>query len=125
MIPLLSTESLSRSYGKVVALSRLEIDLGRGTVTGLLGPDGAGKTTAMRLLTGLLRPDEGRILLGGEDVTGARASSGRIGYMPQRFSLYPDLSVDENLKFYANLFGVRGRQRREKTEQLLHFARLT
>jgi ABC-2 type transport system ATP-binding protein len=65
------------------------------------------------------------VLLADEDVTGARASSGRIGYMPQRFSLYPDLSVDENLQFYANLFGVRGRERRHRTDQLLHFARLT
>ncbi len=120
-----STESLSKSYGSVEALSHLDIGLERGTITGMLGPNGAGKTTAMRLLTGLLRPDEGRILLGGEDVTGMRASSGRIGYMPQRFSLYHDLSVEENLKFYANIFGVRGRERRERTEQLLHFARLT
>ncbi len=119
-MPVLSTESLSKSYGKVSALSGLEIALARGTVTGILGPDGAGKTTAMRLLTGLLRPGAGRVLLGEEDVTGSRASSGRIGYMPQRFSLYPDLSVDENLKFYANIFGVRGGERRERTEQLLH-----
>ncbi len=124
-MPVLSTESLSKSYGKVSALSGLEIALARGTVTGILGPDGAGKTTAMRLLTGLLRPGAGRVLLGEEDVTGSRASSGRIGYMPQRFSLYPDLSVDENLKFYANIFGVRGGERRERTEQLLQFARLT
>jgi len=125
MTPVLTTEALSKSYRKNPALIGLEIALARGTITGILGPDGAGKTTAMRLLTGLLRPGSGRVLLGEEDVTGSRASSGRIGYMPQRFSLYPDLNVDENLRFYANIFGVRGRERRERTEQLLRFARLT
>ena len=122
---LFRAEGLVKSYGEVSALKGLDIGLEAGTITGLLGPDGAGKTTTMRLLTGLIRPDEGGVWLEGEDVTGERASSGRIGYMPQRFSLYPDLSVDENLKFYANLFGVRGSERRERTDRLLRFARLT
>lgn len=122
---LFRAEGLTRWYGQVCALRGVDIELGSGTITGLLGPDGAGKTTTMRLLTGLIRPGEGRVWLGGEDVTGKRASSGRIGYMPQRFSLYADLSVDENLKFYANLFGIKGSERRERTDRLLGFARLT
>ena len=122
---LLRSEGLSRSYGGVVALHGLDLELTEGAITGLLGPDGAGKTTTMRLLTGLIRPDRGTVWLGGEDVTGERAYSGRIGYMPQRFSLYPDLSVDENLRFYAKVFGVPARVRKERSERLLHFARLT
>jgi len=122
---LLRAEGLSKSYRSHLALKSLSLKLERGTITGLLGPDGAGKTTTMRLLTGLLRADEGTVWLGDEDVTGRRASSGRIGYMPQRFSLYPDLSVDENLRFYGKLFGVRREVRKERTERLLHFARLT
>ena len=125
MSVLLRSEGLSRSYGGVAALHGLDLELNKGAVTGLLGPDGAGKTTTMRLLTGLIRPDRGTVWLGGEDVTGRRASSGRIGYMPQRFSLYPDLSVDENLRFFAKVFGVPARVRRERSERLLHFARLT
>lgn len=125
MSVLFRAEGLIKWYGEVCALEGLDIELETGTITGLLGPDGAGKTTTMRLLTGLIRPNEGEVWLGGEEVTGKRASSGRIGYMPQRFSLYPDLSVDENLKFYANLFGVRGSERRERTDRLLGFARLT
>lgn len=125
MSVLLRSEGLSKLYGGVAALHSLDLELNKGAITGLLGPDGAGKTTTMRLLTGLIRPDRGTVWLGGEDVTGERASSGQIGYMPQRFSLYPDLSVDENLRFYAKLFGVPARVRKERSERLLHFARLT
>ncbi len=121
----LRAEGLSKSYGTIPALEGLDLELEAGTITGLLGPDGAGKTTTMRLLTGLILPDQGSVWLSAEEVTGRRASSGQIGYMPQRFSLYPDLSVDENLRFYARLFGVRGPVRRERTDRLLHFARLT
>lgn len=124
MRALFRAEGLTKSYGSVSALSGLDLELEEGTITGLLGPDGAGKTTTMRLLTGLIRADAGTVWLAGADVTGRRASSGRIGYMPQRFSLYADLSVDENLRFYAHLFGVRGNERRERTERLLRFARL-
>ncbi|MFO7768357.1 MAG: ABC transporter ATP-binding protein [bacterium] len=120
----LAARGLGKRYGEAEALRGLDLELEPGTLTGLVGPDGAGKTTTMRLLTGLLMPDEGEVLLGGEDVTGRRARGGRIGYMPQRFSLYPDLSVSENLRFYAGLFGVRGSERRERTAGLLRFARL-
>lgn len=124
MRPILEADGLRRCYGAVEALRGLDVSLAAGSITGLLGPDGAGKTTAMRLLTGLIRPDAGTVRLCGRDVTGQRATGGQIGYMPQRFSLYPDLSVDENLRFYADLFGVRRSERLERTERLLEFARL-
>jgi ABC-2 type transport system ATP-binding protein len=120
----LVTEALVKSYGRVRALHGLDLQVPEGEITGLIGPDGAGKTTVMRLLTGLLRPDSGRVFIDSEEVTARRPTGGRIGYMPQRFSLYPDLSVDENLRFYAHLFGVRGALRRERTDRLLDFARL-
>ena len=124
MSHLLSATGLAKSYRKVPALHDLDLALERGTILGLIGPDGAGKTTTMRLLTGLLRPDSGEVFMGEEEVTGQRASSGRIGYMPQRFSLYPDLSVEENILFYARLFGVRRRDRQERMARLLDFSRL-
>jgi ABC-2 type transport system ATP-binding protein len=122
---ILQAEDLVRSYGEVQALAGLSFELEEGTITGLVGPDGAGKTTTMRLLTGLMRPDSGVIRHRGQDVTGRRATGGWLGYMPQRFSLYGDLTVDENLRFYAELFGVRGDRRKAGTERLLGFARLT
>jgi len=121
---ILRAEGLSRSYGEIVALRGLDLDLEAGTITGLLGPDGAGKTTTMRLLAGLIRPGGGRVLLRGKEITGQRATGGWLGYMPQRFSLYPDLTVDENLLFYARLFGVPRSERRRRTDRLLAFARL-
>jgi ABC-2 type transport system ATP-binding protein len=120
----LVTEALVKSYGRVRTLHGFDLQVPEGEITGLIGPDGAGKTTVMRLLTGLLRPDSGRVLIDSEETTARRPTGGRIGYMPQRFSLYPDLSVDENLRFYAHLFGVRGALRRERTARLLDFARL-
>jgi len=120
----LSATGLRKCYRGLPAVEALSLELEAGTILGLLGPDGAGKTTTMRLLTGLIRPDGGQVFLDSRDVTGQRASSGRIGYMPQRFSLYPDLTVEENLLFYARLFGVRRIERRERMTRLLDFARL-
>ena len=122
---ILEAEDLARSYGEVQAIRGLSLGLAEGTITGLLGPDGAGKTTTMRLLTGLIRLDRGTTRHRGRDITGRRATGGWLGYMPQRFSLYGDLTVDENLRFYAELFGVRGERRKQGTERLLAFARLT
>ncbi len=99
--------NLSKSYGKVKALDNVSFSVERGELFGLIGPDGAGKTTLFRLLTTLLNPDSGRAAVDGFDtVTDYHAIRSRVGYMPGHFSLYPDLSVEENLCFFAALFGV-------------------
>ncbi|MBO5018531.1 MAG: ABC transporter ATP-binding protein [Alistipes sp.] len=102
-------DNLSKSYnkGKVQALSSVSFEVERGELFGLIGPDGAGKTTLFRLLTTLLSPDAGRATVDGYDIVKEyHAIRSRVGYMPGRFSLYPDLSVEENLQFFAALFGV-------------------
>ncbi len=102
------------------ALKGLSVEIAAGVITGLLGPDGAGKTTLMRLAAGLLLPDRGQISVFGHDATSeARASSGSIGYMPQRFGLYEDLTVRENLELYADLQGLAGDARSARYDELL------
>lgn len=100
-------KDLSKSYGKNLALDNITFSVPEGSMFGLIGPDGAGKSTLYKILTTLLSPDSGKATVVGLDVakdyTKIRAE---IGYMPERFSLYPDLSVNENLHFFASLFGV-------------------
>src|SRR3954447_16438272 len=102
-------ERVTKRYGAVTALNELTLDVGRGEMFGLIGPDGAGKTTTIRLMAGLLHPDRGRIeVLGRDPVADHRAITGAVGYLSQRFSLYGDLTVDENIAFFAEIHGVRG-----------------
>jgi len=104
----------------LVALDRVSLSVTRGQLTALVGPDGAGKTTLMRMMAGLLAPDEGSLRVLGLDVTrDAQAVQDRISYMPQRFGLYDDLSVQENLDLYADLHGVPQAVRRERFAQLM------
>jgi ABC-2 type transport system ATP-binding protein len=122
----IQTDSLTRRFGQVLAVDRLDLAVQRGEIFGLVGPDGAGKTTAIRMLAAIMDPSSGRATVAGYDtVRQPAAIKRRIGYMAQQFNLYGDLSVQENLDFYADIFGVRGRQRRERRERLLRFARLT
>ena len=103
----ITVEGLTKRYGTLTALDGVSFGVARGELFGLIGPDGAGKTTLFRLLATLIVPDGGRAAVDGFDlVTGYRAIRRRVGYMPGRFSLYPDLSVEENLGFFAALFGV-------------------
>ena len=100
--------NLSKRYGKVQALDSVSFSVSCGELFGLIGPDGAGKTTLFRLLTTLIRPDDGTVSVEGLDIVrDYRAIRERVGYMPGRFSLYPDLTVEENLNFFAALFGTR------------------
>lgn len=100
-----SFSHLSKRYGKVCALDDVSLSIGEGELFGLIGPDGAGKTTLMRILTSLILPDRGEALVDGLDpVRDFRALRRHIGYMPGRFSLYPDLTVEENLTFFAHVF---------------------
>ncbi len=105
-----------------VAVDALTFAVARGEVFGLLGPDGAGKTTTLRLLTGLLEPSAGEAEVAGAPLSRLEESRERIGYMSQRFGLYEDLTVDENLRFFGDLMGVTGKSFRERRERLLSFS---
>lgn len=99
--------NLSKSYGDTLALKDISLEVDKGELFGLIGPDGAGKTTLFRILVSLLLPDEGEVKLMGKDVIkDFKELRHHIGYMPGRFSLYEDLSVEENLNFYATVFGT-------------------
>jgi ABC-type multidrug transport system ATPase subunit len=125
MDPVVSIRNFSKSYGTVPAVRSLTLDVERGILFGLIGPDGAGKTTTMRTLVTLLRPDEGELYVDGhsvrKDISQIRSIT---GYMPQRFSLYPDLSIDQNLNFFADLFNVPKGEAAARKKRLYQFSRL-
>lgn len=121
--PIISTRGLARSFGETKAVVALDLEVRRGELYGLVGPDGAGKSTAIRLLCGLLKPEGGHgQVLGHALDTEAEAIKARIGYLSQNFTLYGDLSVDENLEFFAELHGVP--DFRARRDELLDFTRL-
>jgi len=125
-MPAISSTSLTRSFGETLAVDRLDLEVAEGELFGLVGPDGAGKTTTMRMLTGILTPTEGTAAVAGFDVVKqAESLKTHIGYMSQRFGLYPDLSVAENIAFYADIYGVPAREFAQRTEELLAFSNLT
>ncbi|MBI5017107.1 MAG: ABC transporter ATP-binding protein [Deltaproteobacteria bacterium] len=120
------TEALARAFGDNRAVDGLTLSVAEGEIFGLVGPDGAGKTTTMRLLTAILDPTGGDAWVAGFDVRrNAEALKEHIGYMSQRFGLYVDLTVQENLDFYADIYGVARRGRRETIDRLLAFSNLT
>jgi ABC-2 type transport system ATP-binding protein len=123
--PIIEVKDLTRRFGALTAVDHLNLEVAPGEIFGLVGPDGAGKTTTLRLMCGLMAPDQGQVLISGHDV--ARETDvvrDHIGYMAQRFGLYPDLTVDENMFFYADLFGITGRDREELLPGLLHMTRM-
>jgi ABC-2 type transport system ATP-binding protein len=116
---------LTKKFGGFTAVNGVTFDIRRGEIFGFLGPNGAGKTTTIRMLLGLLRPTSGRAYVLGCDVTHqAGQIRQRIGYMSQRFSLYHDLTVDENLNFYGRTYGVRGERLRARKRFALEMAGL-
>ena len=121
----IQTKELSKSFKDVTAVDSLNLEIRQGEIFGLLGPDGAGKTTTIRLLAAIMDPSQGWARVAGFDtVADPEAIKRRIGYMAQRFNLYGDLTVWENLNFFADVFEVRGRQRKERIQRLLDFSRL-
>ena len=107
MTPVLSLDHVVKTFGTTRAVNDLSLDVAAGELFGLIGPDGAGKTTTLRLMCGLLRPEAGQVrLFGADPFHSTRAAAASIGYVSQRFSLYGDLSIDENIAFFARLHGV-------------------
>jgi ABC-2 type transport system ATP-binding protein len=118
-----SVREVTKAYGALTAIARVSFEVARGELFGLIGPDGAGKTTLIRLVAGLLRPDAGTLrVLGCDPVREHRAITRAVGYLSQRFSLYGDLTVDENLAFFAEIHGVR--DYRARRDRLLHLTQL-
>ena len=123
---LIETQGLIRHFGAVRAVDGLDLRVGGGQIVGLVGPDGAGKTTTLRLLCGALTPDAGRVVVAGFDLdTHLAQARAVIGYVPQRFSLYGDLTPRENLRFFAEAYNVPARQRQARARELLDFVGLT
>ena len=121
---LVRVERMTRRYGEIVAARDVTFEVHRREMFGLIGPDGAGKTTTLRVILGLLRPTEGSVRTCGLDpLAQSEALSRKIGYLSQRFSLYGDLTVDENVAFFAEIHGVRGW--RPRRDQLLDMLRMT
>ena len=121
--PAIDVFELTKSFPGVLAADRISFQANAGEVFGLVGPDGAGKTTTLRMLAGVLTPDSGSASVAGydirEDPEGVKT---QISYMPQRFGLYEDLTVDENIRFYADVFGISRMEREQRARQLLQAA---
>jgi ABC-2 type transport system ATP-binding protein len=121
----IQAEGLTKRFGERVAVDNFSLTVGRGEAFALVGPDGAGKTTVMRLLVGIMDPDEGRAkVLGFDTAAESEQLKEHIGYMPQHFGLYDDLTVGENIAFYADLYRVPKTARRERLPELLKFSNL-
>jgi drug efflux transport system ATP-binding protein len=122
----IQAENLTMNFGPVTAVDRLNLSVEKGEIFGLVGPDGSGKTTIMRLFSGILRPTSGEALVLGHAITKeAEPLKDKIGYMAQRFALYGDLTVMENIHFYADLYSVSKKERIPRIERLLAFSNLT
>ncbi|MCF7804681.1 MAG: ABC transporter ATP-binding protein [Candidatus Marinimicrobia bacterium] len=119
--PFLQIENLTKRFDALTALDGIAADIPENSIFGIIGPDGAGKSTLMKIVVGLIQSDSGSLRFSARDIR----KPGGIGYMPQEFSLYPDLTVHENLMFFANLYKIRGNERKERYNRLLEFSRLT
>jgi ABC-2 type transport system ATP-binding protein len=124
--PIIQVDGLIKRFADFNAVDRLSFSVSRGEIFGLVGPDGAGKTATMRMLAGVMRPDGGAIVIDGVDaVADPEGAKHHVSYMPQRFGLYEDLTVDENIRFYADLFEVPPAIRRERADRLLAASGMT
>jgi ABC-2 type transport system ATP-binding protein len=116
------TQELTRRFGSLTAVAQLTLQIQRGEIFGLLGPNGSGKTTTIRMLCGLLEPSSGTATVAGVDIRQAPEQvKTKIGYMSQRFGLYEDLTVAENLDFYGGIYGLTGRALADRTAEIVRF----
>ncbi|MGA1876346.1 MAG: ATP-binding cassette domain-containing protein [bacterium] len=126
MEPAIKIMDLTKSFDHVIAVDSLTLTVHEGEIFGLVGPDGAGKTTTMRLLTAIMEPSSGEAWVAGHHIVSeAEAVKEKIGYMSQRFGLYHDLTVMENITFYADIYEVPRKVRTERIDRLLAFSHLT
>jgi ABC-2 type transport system ATP-binding protein len=122
----IKTQNLTKTFGGLTAVDSLNLEIAEGEIFGLVGPDGAGKTTTMRLLSTILDPTSGEAWVAGHSIgKEPETIKEKIGYMSQRFGLYPDLTVMENIIFYADIYGVSRKGREERINRLLSFSNLT
>jgi ABC-2 type transport system ATP-binding protein len=123
--PAILVSGLGKQFGQLHAVAQLSFDVHAGEIFGLVGPDGAGKTTTLRMLAGVLTPDSGSATVAGHDVVhDPEGAKHDLSYMSQRFGLYEDLTADENIRFYADMFGVDRKRREERAKELLAAAGL-
>jgi ABC-2 type transport system ATP-binding protein len=121
----IQTTNLTKTFGSLTAVNRLNLEVKTGEIFGLVGPDAAGKTTTLRMLCGILPPDDGEARVAGCNIRSeGEILKEKVGYLPQRFGLYGDLTVLENIHFYADLYQVSRKRRGERIERLLRFANL-
>jgi len=121
----IQTNNLTKTFGSLTAVNQLNLEVKTGEIFGLVGPDASGKTTTLRMLCGILPPDGGEAKVAGCDIQKeAESLKEKVGYLPQRFGLYGDLTVLENIYFYADLYQVSKKKRGERVERLLRFANL-
>ncbi|MCG3139446.1 MAG: putative multidrug ABC transporter ATP-binding protein YbhF [Anaerolineae bacterium] len=123
---MINLDQLTKTFGETIAVNAVSYAIAAGEIFGVIGPDGAGKTTTLRVIATAMQPTQGSVTVDGLDVVkDAERVKNIIGYMPQRFALYPDLTVVENLNFFADMFGAPRAERAAQIERLLGFARLT
>lgn len=127
--PILEATDLKKTYGRRTVVDGVNLRVGKSEIVGLLGPNGAGKSTSFRMICGMVRPDRGRVCLGGQDVTDwpmfQRARDGHMGYLPQEPSVFKKLSVEDNISAMLELLGYNRVQRKERTDQLLEEFKIT
>jgi ABC-2 type transport system ATP-binding protein len=125
MTPFVLVDNVSVHFGETAAVRNVSFTVERGTIFGLVGSDGAGKSTLLRMIATMIKPASGAVRIDGLDVVSAkRQVKRRIGYMPQRFGLYSDLTVNENIDFFMDIYGIRGDERKKRKERYLGFSNL-
>ncbi|NQS76441.1 MAG: ABC transporter ATP-binding protein [Peptococcaceae bacterium] len=124
-MPVITTRALTKSFGSFTAVNKISLEIRQGEIYGFLGPNGSGKSTTIRMLCGILEPTSGSgVVLGYDLIREAEKIKRKIGYMSQKFSLYDDLTVYENLDFYAGLYGIAYRERKKRIGEMIEMALL-